>query len=451
MLGALALLRNPSELDGEGLGKAATAAAREGLDDAEWWKGLSARARALAPQLALHDATLVLNGMARARRLDKEFVSALLPRLTTHMVYLTSAHLAMVCSAVAKSEVHDAEFVNQLTRELKARLLEFHSPMELTMIINSVSKLRVSDEQLYARFMAHAQNRMAHETFHARDISVILVALARVSCADSGAVSRLADASLQTLPEATVPELARLMEACMRADCAADEFLTACVLHAREQILGMDPGGLSSAAFAFGQCFEVAGVAHLPYLRKVFRHIRVASVTSLPLFLPREIGSVLRTYARWQVGFEVSNLQRFADRMTATSDKFDVAGAVSALFSLSVLMQRSAARSTQATATTDAAWAACGEAAHALLGPVWRATRAGQMSWPMVLRAVDASVALLPGEASLTAALTAALVRRRGELDAPTCYALYERLLQHGVSPDEDVMVVFSEGMTASP
>merc|ERR1719401_739084 len=102
----------------------------------------------------------------------------------------------------------------------------------------------------------------------------------------------------------------------------------------------MDPSGLSASAYAFGQCFEVAEVAHLRYLRAIFRNIRLASVASLPLFLPREIVSLLRTYARWQITFERDQLRKVADRMRATRDQFDTENSVSALYSLALLMQR---------------------------------------------------------------------------------------------------------------
>jgi len=67
LLRALALLRSPHELDGEGLGRAATSAARDGLDDDDWWNAVVKRTKELAPRLALHDVTLILNGMARMR------------------------------------------------------------------------------------------------------------------------------------------------------------------------------------------------------------------------------------------------------------------------------------------------------------------------------------------------------------------------------------------------
>ena len=112
--------------------------------------------------------SLNIPGMARVRRHDKQLVEALLPRISSQMVYLTGAHLAMLSSAIAKADVHNPQFVASLTRELKARLMEFHSSMELTMIVNSISKLRVTDEDLYRRFATHIQGRMGHEVFHVR-------------------------------------------------------------------------------------------------------------------------------------------------------------------------------------------------------------------------------------------------------------------------------------------
>lgn len=445
LLGALALLRSPNELDGEGLGRAATAAAREGLGDVAWWRALAARARELAPDLAMHDASLVLNGMARARRLDKGLVEALLPRIRSNLVYLTSAHLAMLASAISKADISDARFNDVLTRELKARLLEFHSAMELTMIVNAVSKLRVTDDNLYQRFVTHIQSRMAYEAFQVRDLSVIVAALVRVQCIDAPTMSRFADCAVQTLPQATSLELAKLMHACMSVSCTVDDFFSAIVLHNREQSLSMDPSGLSAAAFAFGQCFEVAQVPHLRYLRSIFRSIRLASVASLPLFLPREIVSLLRTYARWQITFECDQLRKVADRMRATKEHFDIESSVSALYSLALLMQR-ALRSTAAGPTSEARWQAASEAARSLLGPVWASMREGRLDLATVQRVVEASLVLRAGDdATLARAVAAAVVRRRAELDGPTGTALYELLAEAGCPPEADVMLLLAD------
>eukprot|EP00913_Durusdinium_trenchii_P031981 g29954.t1 len=110
LLGALALLRDPRELDSEGLGKAATAAAREGLEEDAWWQGFTERTKDIVDTLAMHDVSLILNGMARARRLDKDLVALLIPRICSNLVYLTSAHLAMLSSSIAKADDADGDW-----------------------------------------------------------------------------------------------------------------------------------------------------------------------------------------------------------------------------------------------------------------------------------------------------------------------------------------------------
>ncbi|OLP96648.1 Metacaspase-1 [Symbiodinium microadriaticum] len=291
---------------------------------------------------------------------------------------------------------------SKVRRACEARLMEFHSSMELTMIINAVSKLRITDEDLFRRFVSRTQSRMGTEAFHVRDISVIVGALARVNCVDATTMSRFADGCVQTLPQATPLELARLMHACMSVSCHAPDLFTACVLQSREQANSMDPSGLSAAAYAFGQCFEVADVSHVRYLQKIFRHLRLAAVSSLPLFLPREIVSLLKTYARWQITFECGHLRKVAERMIATSSQFDLDSAVSGLHNLALLMQRNAMRS-ERTATLGAAWEVLAEAARNLLLPA----RAGEPAAVAFCRgAMGLRAPRRPGQALLCSAAT---------------------------------------------
>eukprot|EP00913_Durusdinium_trenchii_P001268 g1168.t1 len=202
-------------------------------------------------------------------------------------------------------------------------------------------------------------------------------------------MSRFCDGVVPTLPEATPLELARLMYACMSVSCHAHDLFTACVLHNREKASSMDPTALSNAAYAFGQCFEVAEVSHLRYLQKIFRHLRLvgdpdakscassadicrhdamASVASLPLFLPREIVGLLKTYARWQITFDCGQLCKVADRMLACKKHFDMETTVNGLHCLALLMQRNAVRGE--SGSSQAAWEAVSRAAGALsFGP----------------------------------------------------------------------------------
>uniref|UniRef100_A0A7S1B3L8 RNA-editing substrate-binding complex 6 protein domain-containing protein n=1 Tax=Noctiluca scintillans TaxID=2966 RepID=A0A7S1B3L8_NOCSC len=444
VMGAVSLLQNPMELDGEGLGKAASAAAREGVDDREWWDALARRSKQLVLSIALHDAALVLNGMARMRRLDKELVEELVPRISSYMIYLTSAHLSMIASAVAKSEVYNAQFVGALTRELKARLMEFQT-MEITMMLNAATKVRITDADLYKRFVTHI-NHSTH-VFHVRDLSVIATALARVNCLGSDVAGRLADSAMLTIPECTPAELSKLMECCMRVNYIDEAFYSTCVLHCRSKLGGMDPAALAATAFAFGQCLEAAAIAHLPCIRRIFRFIRLALVANLPMAQPADLVSILRTYARWQISFDVDHVRKVADRMTSLRDQFNLQGSVSALYSLAILMQRNAWWSNN-PATVSLAWESAGEAGYFILGSLWRSMQAeSELDFQTLLRAVEASNILLPGDSTYVFAVGAWMVQHHTKLDGPNCAAMYDRLSQ-SCQPDDDIMLFLSERMS---
>merc|ERR1712226_1180819 len=99
----------------------------------------------------------------------------------------------------------------------------------------------------------------------------------------------------------------------------------------------LDAAGLSSAAFSFSQCFDVSQQAHIPYLWKIFRHIRVATIANLPLFQPRELGSIIRTYARWQLSVEFVHVCKVAERLLVTTNQFDTESRISTMFALGQL------------------------------------------------------------------------------------------------------------------
>eukprot|EP00811_Abedinium_folium_P032071 NODE_5264_length_1790_cov_9.919423.p1 GENE.NODE_5264_length_1790_cov_9.919423~~NODE_5264_length_1790_cov_9.919423.p1 ORF type:complete len:525 (+),score=185.30 NODE_5264_length_1790_cov_9.919423:181-1575(+) len=442
-------MRDPQELDSEGLGHAAAAAAREGISSAQWWRVFTLRARELAPELAIHDIAMVLNGMARSRQHDAQLIKLLLPRIASRIIYLTSAHLAMVSSAIAKAEVHDPAFVQALTRELRARVMELHSTMETTMLVNAASKLRITDADLYKRFVAHVQSRAGYDSFHVRDISVLASALARVNCVDVATFGRFADCAVGTLPEATPLELARLMHAFMAATCTVDSFFWECVRHSRTHARTMNPTSLTTSAFAFGQCYEVAEVEHLRYLRRIFRYIRLASVASLPLFLPKDITGLLLTCSRWQVTFAREHLRRVAERVAATHEQFTVPSGLSAAYSMAVLSQRNVVRSVSSASDAEAnALAATAEAARLLLGPVWLSLLSGEEATAMTLvRAVEASVVLRPDDIMPRRVVSSCLLQRNPALDSSSCASLREHLIELKVAAEEDVMLVLADRM----
>merc|ERR1719215_665009 len=206
-------------------------------------------------------------------------------------------------------------------------------------------------------------------------------------------LSRFTKSAVQTLPEATPAELARLLHGCMTVSCPDPDFFNACVLHNRQHVVNMPPAELVNAAYAYGQCFVVAEIFHLRFLRKIFRQIRLASVARLPLFQPPEIMSLLRTYARWQIAFERDHIRKAADQIYTSRNNFDPDTSIAVLYSMSILTRRTSASGSEGN-EMDAQMVSIQRAASALLEPVWRTAAAGNLDVQSLLRAVEAAVTL---------------------------------------------------------
>lgn len=65
-----------------------------------------------------------------------------------------------------------------------------------------------------------------------------------------------------------------------------------------------------------------------------------------------------------------------------------------------------------------------------------------------IARAVEASVILLVADRSLVAAVSRGIARRDVEFDRPTRASLYESFVDVGCAPDDDVMLILSDGLT---
>ncbi|KAF4749247.1 hypothetical protein FOZ62_021411 [Perkinsus olseni] len=318
----------PSTLDAEGLGHAANTAARDRVKGTSpYWQQLKDRALAIAPAMEPRDCALLLNAFSRVRLCDQQLFDTLAPVVEAKLLYFTSVHLAMVFSAFAKT---GESFLSALSREVGARVHEFHSPVEICMLLNAMTKLGLVDLGLFTRWSKHVQARMSQEPFHVRDLSVIASALARVikhhtvaeggrqkkeeedsTAALNAALDPLTDTmdliagrALATLGEATPMELARLLLA-FTSDSGGviippKQLLESSLECARDKLMFMAPAELVNVAFAFGQVREsLTSASDIALLdASIFERLRFSAVSSAPLFLASEVAGLLQVYSR---------------------------------------------------------------------------------------------------------------------------------------------------------
>ncbi|KAF4658311.1 hypothetical protein FOL47_008022 [Perkinsus chesapeaki] len=446
----------PSTLDAEALGHAANTAARDKVKSTSpYWTQLRDRALAIAPAMEPRDCALLLNAFSRVRLSDQQLFDTVAPVIEAKLVYFTSVHLAMVFSAYAKTGVKIQEsFLNALSHEIAARVHEFHSPVEICMLLNAMTKLGVVNLDMFTRWSKHVQSRMSQEPFHVRDLSVIASALARVikyhTVMEGGGggnetipteesslsplistMDLIAGRALATLGEATPMELARLVLAFTGDSGGAvkppRQLLEASLECARDKLMFMAPAELVNVAFAFGQVREsLTAASDIALLdSSIFERLRFSAVSSAPLFLASEVAGLLQVYSRWRIPFGHSDLAVMVSRLITTAEKCeaDVASPKSVMESLGKLLNVYSELIVESMSTLDIASIAKFVEAMANTAHVDR----------KVMEALARTLMSSPAK-------VVELGRSKR-----TCHLLIESFLAHGFDPEDDLMLMLKE------
>ncbi|KAF4667775.1 hypothetical protein FOL46_002346 [Perkinsus olseni] len=468
----------PSTLDAEGLGHAANTAARDRVKGTSpYWQQLKDRALAIAPAMEPRDCALLLNAFSRVRLCDQQLFDTLAPVVEAKLLYFTSVHLAMVFSAYAKTGVKIQEsFLSALSREVGARVHEFHSPVEICMLLNAMTKLGLVDLDLFTRWSKHVQARMSQEPFHVRDLSVIASALARVikhhtvaegdkqrKEEDSTAslnegldpltdtMDLIAGRALATLGEATPMELARLVLA-FTSDSGGvisppKQLLESSLECARDKLMFMAPAELVNVAFAFGQVREsLTSVSDIALLdASIFERLRFSAVSSAPLFLASEVAGLLQVFARWRIPFGHSDLAVMVSRLIATADKCDAEVACNAAYCASMIVLNTAK-------SREIAPSALMESLRRLLhsySPLI-VSSAATLELSTIAKFVEAMSNTAHSDRAVMDALARSLMASPARVvelgrSKRTCHMLIESFIAHGFDPEEDLMLTLRE------
>ncbi|KAL8454424.1 hypothetical protein Emed_000145 [Eimeria media] len=334
-------------------------AARLGVGSALYWGSLARRAQQLADFLGPADVAAVLYAVSRGSGGAGEETAAACAGLALRLEALVPQMTSVSASPV---------LLQRLRQRLECLLAgdAFQQPFELAMLLSACSKLRLADpallEQL-AAYVVRLLQKVGSSPF--RDLAVIAKALASSPPLRSHEVFVcIADAAVKSLNEATCLDLARLLQAfaaaaaqraswpdqqqqqqqqeadrigsacrevsaevpavAPRSDKAAfasahRQLFNACIEAAGDRIPGSSPAELSVAAQAFGVALVDSHGSDTKALASVLESIRRVSVTSLSLFLPQHVASLLLTFARWRLPFPSEDLLKVIRRLSQLS------------------------------------------------------------------------------------------------------------------------------------
>ncbi len=317
---SLGVMRSPSEMTAEELGSASVAAAREQIESPKFWGLIAKRATDLQGSLEPRDIALILNGMSRTRQLSHhtELMQIVSPIIKKKLAYFSSSQMAMVTSALAKSfppTSIPSDLIAALVKEIKSRIHEFSTAVELSMVLNALSKLGVVDTGLSQRLSAIIQSKIRSGSiaFHARELCVVASALSQMGVRDTALFELIQMRILPILGEATPVEISRLISAFAKAGIMTEPLLEATIGMSRDRFRLLSPTDLVTAIYGFGSVCEF--VEPNCSLIELLNSLKRACITNLPQFQSREIAAVLVSFSRWNIDLSDSELGAVCNRV----------------------------------------------------------------------------------------------------------------------------------------
>ena len=439
-------MRNPSEMSPEELGFASVAAAREQLTSLKFWGLISKRAVQLGTSMEPREISLVLNGMSRTRTLSDhlDMVKDFSPIIERKIAYFSSAQIAMVLSALAKSftaAVLPPDLISTLLREVKSRVHEFSTAVELSMVLNALAKLGVVDAGLAQRLSAiiHSKMRSGSVSFHARELCVVASALSQMGVRDVALYELIQSRVAPVLGEATPVEISRLVAAFAKAGVPTTGLLEATVGTCGDKFKYMSPSDLVNAVYGFGSVCEFIPLSTNYPLIELLNLLKRACIDSLALFQFREIAAVLQSFSRWRISLSDDELRTVLKKLEIMSrNKSDSeTSIVPILGSLWAISSSESQNELIQTFSTEQ---------H---GPVIKTLSSTepqtQSDWQNIARAVDASLsASSTNSSSLLHALSLCVVNNVQTLDKVSRTVLLD-VLRDRVDPDSDLSLVLRD------
>lgn len=420
----LSTMRHPSSMTGDELGYACVAAAREKVDSEKFWDLIAKRAAELGSMAEPREISLVLNGMSRTRCLSnhKEMITALDPVIRKKLPYFSSTQMAMTVSGLAKSfsiASLPADLVPALLTEIKARVHEFSTSVELCMVLNALAKLGVVDRGLSQRISAIVQSKIRASAinFHARELCVIASALSQIGVRELALYELIESRVLPSISELTPLEVSRLMVAFARAGKSIDELLETTLRTSADRFRFLSSADLTSAVFGFGSVCEYMEPNSL--LIELLDSLKLACIHSFAVFQPKEIASVLLSLSRWRILMTESELEQTINRLRLMSKRIEGMDLIVIVGSMPLISSKTG----RSQILTDYIIQNSSNVLEALA----KVRNISQADWQSVARGVEALVSI--GKSlEVVPALSVCLINNSGTLDHVARNALFNAI-----------------------
>eukprot|EP00929_Paragymnodinium_shiwhaense_P047410 TRINITY_DN24050_c0_g1_i1.p1 TRINITY_DN24050_c0_g1~~TRINITY_DN24050_c0_g1_i1.p1 ORF type:complete len:441 (+),score=106.29 TRINITY_DN24050_c0_g1_i1:318-1640(+) len=172
-----------------------------GPHDTGVWRRLVARADVIAHSFTAKQAALVLSAMARARHRDESFLRRFCVRFVPALV--PTSELIDLCGMLSSLSLLGT--YSEETYNLMAKRAAESAPLmdarQLSLVANAFSRVNHIDQHLFERLLAQVPRKLGQ--FEARDVAVLLNALASMSSGARASEAAVAEGDGTQVPDTT--------------------------------------------------------------------------------------------------------------------------------------------------------------------------------------------------------------------------------------------------------
>lgn len=153
------------------IGDTARYMANRNLQDENEWTALIQDALQNISSLTPSDIALTLSSLKRTGRVHGPLYTSLAKRICHMISFFSSAHLAMIISAYAKAGLMEDNLYRKLKDEIRNRLYEFSTPVELCMVLNALARCKETEQELLGKLANTIKYHI--ESFITQEIALV--------------------------------------------------------------------------------------------------------------------------------------------------------------------------------------------------------------------------------------------------------------------------------------
>ncbi|UKK00658.2 hypothetical protein MACK_000732 [Theileria orientalis] len=276
------------------------------------WEVILSKSKEVYKDLKPIDIALLLNSLSRARLYDSELFNSLIPQIIKNVSFFTSVHIAMVLSAYSKGKLLSPELYGVLKSEVKGRMYEFTTSVEMCMIINAISKYGDSDKGFLDNVCKHLVKMYHNFRFTSQELSVLINSFVALGYYNEQLFNLMSKNVVDQLNMCNIYELIRILNGYIIFENDSNRIQTYCKNEVINKIKYSGQNELTTTLYSLGSINYTLVQTNIELNRKIIDEIMEAvkrrCLNIIDGFTMSSISHFLISMSKWSFKLEYKEL-----------------------------------------------------------------------------------------------------------------------------------------------